>query len=229
MYKYIISFILSFLLLGCDTKNQYHNLMYTENKFKVQMHEVNTNTFIVWPEAVRIIPIQENKKFIKILKRLGSFHDVSIIITPVYDTKNISMNVISDRCFVIRDLLLEFGVNANRIEIAKTRKPLKIERGINVRVIYYSMEVPNCDSIKQKQTQPLEYPLSNFGCATAANFGKMVAYPSSVVQYKRTETDDRYAIDAIVKYQEKLSVPNVRDSSSYGSNYGSSYYDESDD
>lgn len=205
MRKYIISFVL-LLLIGCDTKNQYHNLMYTENKFKVQMHEVNTNTFIVWPEAVKNIPIQENKKFIKILKRLGSFHDVSIVITPVYDTKKISLNTISDRCFIIRDLLLEFGVNANRIEIAKTKKPIKLERGINVRVIYYSMEVPNCDSIKQKQTQPLEYPLPNFGCATAANFGKMVAYPSSIVQYKRTESDDRYAIDAVVHYQSKLKV-----------------------
>lgn len=216
MHRYIISVISLFLLIGCDTRNQYHNLMYTENKFKVQMHEVNTNTFIVWPETIRTIPIQENKKFIKILKRLGSFHDVSIVITPIYDTKTVSPNVIADRCFVIRDLLLEFGVNANRIEIAKTKKPLKIERGINVRVIYYSMEVPNCDSIKQKQTQPLEYPLPNFGCATAANFGKMVAYPSSVVQYKRTESDDRYAIDAIVRYQEKLSVPNAGNSSGGG-------------
>ena len=196
----IFSILVLFFICGCDTKNQYHNLMYTENKFKVHMQQTTIPTFIVWPESVRNMPIQENNKFIKILKNLGSFHDVSIMITPTYDTKKISVKSINERCFYVRELLLEFGVNANRITIAKIKKPIKLERGINIKIVYYKMGVPNCDTILQKQTQPIEYPLANFGCATAANFGKMVAYPSSIVEYKPTELYDKPAIDAAKSY-----------------------------
>ena len=49
--------VMVLFLSSCDTTNEYHNLMYSESKFKVQMKKHKESIFIVWPERVMNMPI----------------------------------------------------------------------------------------------------------------------------------------------------------------------------
>lgn len=207
VFKFLIfSIIISFCTISCDTRNKYHNLMYTENKFKPELvqyiykdpdSKAQGYMFIVWPELNQEYGVSEQKKFLNVLKELSSVHDVSVEITPIYPKESLHIDEIKRRTDIIVEVFLGFGVSMSRISVAKRSNPKGLERGFRIKIKYYVMKVPNCAEIKQKQTQPLEYPLANFGCATAANFGKMIAYPSSLIEYRKTETDDEKAVNAI--------------------------------
>lgn len=195
----IAALIALFLLTGCQTLDV--KPVSTVKEYKVNVERVVHDIHIAWGLEEAVPTPQQRSKLETILKILRKAHGVEVLILPVYNLP-LTNKFVHDRVHIIKDKLMDMGVGADKIAIAK---PVKVSEkkkpGINVVITEFVMHIPECTdwdvTVGDFDTTK---DLPNFGCYTAGYFGKMVANPASIVKYRKTDSDTTIAIQAVETY-----------------------------
>lgn len=195
--KLSLSCILSVLLLSCTFNPDEEISAIRQNQFQLKINKIKNNFFLVWPHQINTLPDSENLKLQSLIKILSQANDVEIEITPIYKSDLYNNAKILNREFLVRDILCGFGIPLNKIFIKRQIEPQRYEEGFVIKVISYQLKIPNCESFKDNGAKSTEESMKSFGCSTVANFGKLIAYPSSLNKYKKTSNDRSTAIKAI--------------------------------
>lgn len=172
-------------------------------EYKLTVDRVVHDLYIEWPLDEKIPAKSERDKMSIVLNILKKAHDVEVILLPVFDV-SLKNKFVHDRVHIIREKLMDMGVGADKIAIAKSSKvPEGRKAGINIVITEFQMHIPKC--------QDWDIPVGdfdtnkrmpNFGCSSVNYMGKMIANPASVIKYRKTDVDTTLAISAVETYAQ---------------------------
>lgn len=169
----------------------------SDDRFKLKLKKIKHNFMLVWPAKVNELPLSEDSKLKSLVNILDKANDVEVEIIPIYHENMVNKDLIGKRSFGMREIIYRFGIPFNKIHIRHTFKPKKYEEGFLINLTVYELKVPNCSKFKDTGIKSLEESFKSFKCSTVANFGKLIAFPSSLSKYKRTDNDRVTALKSL--------------------------------
>jgi len=185
-----------FILGSCSYQDHESLPALSTDQFQLKLKKIKNNFFIVWPMRSDNLMDSETVKLQKLVGVLSKASDAEIEVIPVYN-ENVNKEKLKNREFLIRDMLCGFGIPLTKIILKNQIIPHRYEEGFAINVIVYQLMVPNCSEFKDGGVKSQEESFRTFKCSTVANFGKLIAYPSSLNKYKRTENNRDSALKAL--------------------------------
>jgi len=195
--KVIYAVIAILILESCGYQDHESLPALSTDQFQIKINKVKNNFFVVWPTRTDNLMDSEMLKLQQLFRVLSKANDADIKIVPIYKKNVLNKEKLRNRIFLIRNIIAGFGIPLNKIEMLDRIDSNKYEEGFAVSVVVYQIKVPNCSEFKDGGIRSLEESFKSFKCSTMSNFGKLIAYPSSLNKYKPTKNDKDSALKAL--------------------------------
>lgn len=202
----ILIVAISMLLTGCESVIPNGNPG-DQKEYKVTVDRVVHDFYIEWPLNEPVPSEGQRHQISKIFEILRQAHDVEVLVLPIY---NVPLNnkFVHDRVHILRHKLMEMGVGADKIAVARsTVDSTRKKQGVNIVITEFVMHIPRCKNWDYTVGDfDTTKSLPNFGCYGANYLGKMVANPSSIIKARKTEVDTILAIQAVETYSKAEDI-----------------------